>query len=62
MKRRRLHFARQQLLAACPRETSVSKVATGLGFYELGRFASDYRQNFGQLPAETLRNHARHDL
>lgn len=62
MKRRRLHFARQQLLAACPSETSVSKVATGPGFYELGRFASDYRQNFGQLPAETLRNHARHDL
>jgi AraC family ethanolamine operon transcriptional activator len=62
MKRRRLHFARQQLLAACHRETSVSKVATGLGFYELGRFASDYRQIFGQIPSETLRNHAIHDL
>jgi AraC family ethanolamine operon transcriptional activator len=56
MKRRRLHFARQQLLSACPRETSVSTVATGLGFYELGRFASDYRQIFGQFPSETLRN------
>jgi AraC family ethanolamine operon transcriptional activator len=57
MKRRRLHFARQQLQTACHEDTSVSKVATGLGFYELGRFASDYRQIFGQLPSETLRDH-----
>jgi len=57
MKRRRLHFARQQLLSACPRETNVSTVATGLGFYELGRFASDYRQIFGQFPSQTLRSH-----
>jgi AraC family ethanolamine operon transcriptional activator len=57
MKRRRLHFARQQLLSARPRETSVSTVATGLGFYELGRFASDYRQIFGQSPSVTLRSH-----
>jgi AraC family ethanolamine operon transcriptional activator len=57
MKRRRLHFARQQLLTACHMNTSVSTVATGLGFYELGRFASDYRQTFGQFPSETLRNY-----
>jgi AraC family ethanolamine operon transcriptional activator len=57
MKRRRLHFARQQLLIARPRETSVSKVATDLGFYELGRFASDYRKVFGEFPSETLRKH-----
>jgi len=57
MKRRRLHFARQQLLYALPKETSVSKVATGLGFYELGRFANDYRQAFGQFPSQTLRSH-----
>ena len=57
MKRRRLHFARQQLLSGCPKETSVSKVATDLGFYELGRFANDYRQAFGQFPSQTLRSH-----
>jgi AraC family ethanolamine operon transcriptional activator len=62
MKRRRLHFARQQLMAAYPQDTSVSMVATGLGFYELGRFASDYRRIFGQFPSETLRNHAIRDL
>jgi AraC family ethanolamine operon transcriptional activator len=55
VKRRRLHFARQQLLVARARETSVSRIATGLGFYELGRFASDYRQIFGEFPSETLR-------
>ncbi|MCX2980862.1 AraC family transcriptional regulator [Halieaceae bacterium IMCC14734] len=57
MKRRRLHFARQQLLSACSKDTSVSKVATGLGFYELGRFANDYRRVFGQLPSQTLRDY-----
>ncbi len=57
MKRRRLHFARQQLLTACGEGANVSAVATGLGFYELGRFASDYRQVFGQFPSETLRDH-----
>ena len=57
MKRRRLHFARQRLLSACPKEASVSKVATDLGFYELGRFANDYRQVFGQFPSQTLRNY-----
>jgi AraC family ethanolamine operon transcriptional activator len=57
MKRRRLHFARQQLLIACGEGASVSAVATGLGFYELGRFASDYRQIFGQFPSETLQDH-----
>lgn len=57
IKCRRLHFARQQLLTQCSDEASVSQVAAGLGFYELGRFAKEYRQLFGQLPSETLRRH-----
>jgi AraC family ethanolamine operon transcriptional activator len=61
IKRRRLHFARQQLQTADSVEANVSRIATGLGFYELGRFASDYRQVFGQLPSETLRYHRVHD-
>jgi AraC family ethanolamine operon transcriptional activator len=39
---------------------SVQSVAASWGFWHLSRFASDYRQMFGQLPSDTLRN-ARRD-
>lgn len=55
MRRRRLHSARQHLLTSCPGEISVSKVATDHGFYELGRFALEYRRVFGERPSESLR-------
>ncbi len=55
----RLHQARQLLLASCPDETTVTQIGFGLGFWELGRFASAYRQLFGELPSETLRKPVR---
>lgn len=36
---------------------SVSDIALRWGFGHLSRFASDYRQQFGELPSETLRRH-----
>jgi AraC-like DNA-binding protein len=33
---------------------SVTKIATRWGFFQLGRFAVDYRQRFGESPHETL--------
>ncbi|HEY7552735.1 MAG TPA: AraC family transcriptional regulator [Hyphomicrobiaceae bacterium] len=33
----------------------VAEVATACGFSHLGRFASDYRNRFGERPSETLR-------
>ena len=51
----RLHQARQLLRASCPDETTVTQIAHGLGFWDLGRFAGTYRQLFGELPSETLR-------
>jgi AraC-like DNA-binding protein len=54
----RLHRARQLLRASCPDETTVTKVAVGLGFWDLGRFAGAYRQLFRELPSETLRRTA----
>lgn len=52
---RRLTRARAALLAADPRETSVTAIALAHGFWHLSRFAGYYRQMFGERPSETLR-------
>ena len=51
--RRRLERARDALQSAEPGAT-VTEIATGLGFFELGRFAVRYREQFGERPSETL--------
>ena len=50
---RRLERARDTLEAA-EADTTVTDVATRLGFFELGRFAGRYRERFGERPSETL--------
>jgi AraC-like DNA-binding protein len=50
---RRLERARKALASAGPGST-VTEIALGLGFYELGRFAVRYRNRFGEKPSETL--------
>jgi len=50
----RLTHARRALLASGGRAT-VSDVAVGCGFDQLGRFAAQYCRRFGELPSETLR-------
>lgn len=53
LKRLRLEEVRRLLLAR--REgASVSRIALDWGFEHLGRFASDYRQAFGETPSQTL--------
>jgi AraC family ethanolamine operon transcriptional activator len=52
--RQRLNRARQALLNADPRVGSVTEIALGLGFTELGRFSVTYRSLFGEKPSETL--------
>jgi transcriptional regulator GlxA family with amidase domain len=49
----RLKEARKKL-SAPDRETSVTKVAFACGFGNLGHFARDYRNAFGERPSETL--------
>ncbi|MGY3584110.1 transcriptional regulator GlxA family with amidase domain [Bradyrhizobium sp. USDA 4341] len=52
---RRMHLVRRALLRADPVMTTVTRVATDHGFWELGRFSVSYRNLFGESPSETLR-------
>jgi AraC-like DNA-binding protein len=49
----RLQQARRDLLDADAR-TTVARVASRWGFYNHGRFAAAYREQFGELPSVTL--------
>jgi len=55
----RLHQARSLLMVGCPDQTTVTKIAFELGFWDLGRFAGAYRELFGELPSATLRRRVR---
>jgi AraC-like DNA-binding protein len=55
VKRVRLRHARRMLLAREP-GTTVADVAFTCGFGNLGNFAKDYREAFGELPSATLRS------
>ena len=53
--RRRLELARRRLQEGAA--DRVTEVGMACGFYDLGRFASQYRRLFNELPSETLRRH-----
>lgn len=50
----RLHHVRRELTAADPSGASVTDIAVGWGFFQLGRFSVDYKRLFGEKPSETL--------
>jgi AraC family ethanolamine operon transcriptional activator len=50
----RLHGVSRALARALPMAT-ITDIAMSFGFFDIGRFASDYRRLFGERPSETLR-------
>jgi AraC-like DNA-binding protein len=52
---RRLHLVHRALRRADSSTTTVTRVATDHGFWELGRFSVAYRVLFGESPSQTLR-------
>ncbi len=55
LRRLRLNRAHAGLVRHGPEETTVTRIATDLGFTELGRFSVEYRRIFGETPSATLR-------
>src|SRR3984885_8847428 len=55
LRRLRLQRVHAELAANSPDSLTVTMVAGRWGFMHLGRFASQYRQLFGETPSETLR-------
>ena len=53
IQRRRLHVARERLLAATPHDT-VADIATACGFTRLATFSAAYARRFGESPSATL--------
>jgi AraC-like DNA-binding protein len=51
---RRMHLARQALRAGDRTTATVTEIATEFGFWQLGRFAGEYKTLFGELPSDTL--------
>jgi AraC-like DNA-binding protein len=56
---RRMHLARAALFRSEAATTTVTRVASDHGFWELGRFSVSYRTLFGESPSETLRRPAK---
>jgi AraC-like DNA-binding protein len=50
-----MHLARRALVQAASGTATVTTIATDNGFWELGRFAVEYRALFGEAPSTSLR-------
>lgn len=55
---RRMNLAHRALVNADPARRTVTEIVTEHGFWELGRFAVEYRALFGESPSVSLRRPA----
>ena len=51
---RRMHLVQRALLLATPEVSTVTQIAMDHGFWELGRFSTQYRSLFAEPPSATL--------
>jgi len=51
---RKLHQARRMFQQGASEAVAVTKVATDLGMWDVGRFSMRYRDLFGESPLKTL--------
>ena len=56
VKQQRLLHVHEQLLAADPKQQTVTQIALQAGFTHLGQFAVDYQRQFGAKPSQTLQS------
>jgi AraC family ethanolamine operon transcriptional activator len=56
--RLRLHRARDEMLKAKNKSTTVTDVAMNWGFWHFGEFSRAYKNCFGELPSETLKSNS----
>jgi AraC-like DNA-binding protein len=49
-----LNKVRRELKRASPRDAKISEIVSRWGFWHMGQFAADYREQFGELPSQTL--------
>lgn len=54
IKKIRMHAIRRKLFAAHSSEVTIADTAYQHGIYDMGRFAAVYKNNFGELPSQTL--------
>ncbi|MET0605961.1 MAG: AraC family transcriptional regulator [Beijerinckiaceae bacterium] len=57
LKKLRMEDARRRLLSGA--HETAGRIATSLGFTNLGRFSRDYRAMFGELPSSARKAHER---
>jgi AraC family ethanolamine operon transcriptional activator len=51
----RLNTVYSILKKSVPEETKIGQIANKNGFWHMGKFAADYKKQFGELPSETLK-------